>query len=95
MSTLATVVIDTKVFASEKTEFGLFLKNAGFENVEVIAPEDAIYAKLQFFSKGDLLRYQLCNLEQRYLYARSDVYFYDLEQNWDHEADEYFGTDNH
>jgi hypothetical protein len=95
MSTLVTVVIDTKVFASEKIRFGIFLKDVGLENVEIIAPDDAIYLKLQFFSKGDLLRYQICNVEQRYLHARSDVYFYDLEQSWDNEVDEYFRSDDY
>lgn len=95
MSTLVTVVIDTKVFASEKIKFASFLQEHGFENVEISAPEDAIYLRLQFFSKGELMRYELCNIEQRYLVSRSDVYFYDLDQSWDGEVDGFFGPDDY
>lgn len=88
-----TSVIPTKVFSTERSQFRNYLVAAGFEQFDLSEPSSGIYLTLQFYSKGDIARYYLRGIENRYILARSDAYFYDLDQTWDEDARVFFGDE--
>ena len=93
MSITVVSIIGTKVFSSEKSQFVIYLQSEGFDNFDLLAPEGSVYLSIQFYNKGDIVRYHLRGIEHKYILKRSDAYFYDLDQSWDNEARDFFGDE--
>ena len=89
-----TNIIRTKIYAEEEKEFRLFLENAGFSNFDLFANKDKIYLNICFHTPATIMTYTLRGVENDYKASRSNTYYYDLDQDWDDEAGDFFGDEN-
>ncbi len=90
-----TGAIHTKIFATEEKEFRTFLEAAGFSKFWLTPTQDKIYLSIEFKIPASIMNYKLRAIEETYRVSRSNVYYYDLDQSWDDEANDFFGnTDN-
>ena len=87
-------IIRTKIFANELRDFRKFLNEAGFEDFHLTIASDETYLTIEFENPASVMNYKLRGIESNYKHYRSNVYYYDLDQSWDSEADDYFGDDN-
>jgi len=87
-------IICTKIFANEKREFRKFLMAAGFNGFELAISSDEVYLTITFENPASVMNFKLRGIENDYKHFRSNVYYYDLDQSWDDEADNYFGDDD-
>ncbi len=89
-----TNIIRTTIYAAEKKEFRLFLKNAGFDNFDLFPNKNNMYLNISFHTPATIMNYTLRGVENDYKSTRSNTYYYDLDQSWDDEAGEFFGDEN-
>lgn len=89
-----TNIIRTKIYADEEKEFRLFLKGAGFNNFDLFPSKDKIYLNICFQTPATIMNYRLRGVETEYKSSRSNTYYYDLDQDWDDEANDFFGSEN-
>jgi hypothetical protein len=89
-----TNMIRTRVFAEEEKEFRLYLENSGFSDFDLFPNKDAIYLNILFHKPATIMNYTLRGIESKYRATRSNTYYYDLDQDWDDEADLFFGDED-
>ena len=89
-----TNIIRTKIYAEEEKEFRKFLEDAGFSNFDLFPNKDKIYLNISFHAPATIMNYKLRGVENNYKASRSNTYYYDLDQDWDDEAGDFFGDEN-
>jgi len=87
-------IICTKIFASELRDFRKYLQAAGFDGFHLDVASDGVYLTITFENPASVMNFKLRGIENDYKHFRSNVYYYDLDQSWDDEADDYFGDDD-
>lgn len=87
--------ISTKILTKDQQEFYKFLEGAGFSDFHLFPiKEDSVYLNLQFDTDSSLFTYKLRGVEEKFRAMHSNTYYYDLDQDFDSEADEFFGNDS-
>lgn len=89
-----TNIIRTKIYAEEEKEFRSFLESAGFSNFDLFPNKDGIYLNILFLTPATIMTYTLRGIETDYKSTRSNTYYYDLDQDWDDEAGNFFGDND-
>ncbi|MHA1289141.1 MAG: hypothetical protein ACTSPB_17270 [Candidatus Thorarchaeota archaeon] len=84
----------TSIFTTDESDFRKFLEEEGFSDFLLSAANESGYLNIQFQTDTGLFNYKLRGVETRYRSMRSNKYYYDLDQNFDDEADEFFGNDS-
>lgn len=92
MSSKASSVIETGIFARDAKDFAVFLHEAGYKKFALsIAGE---FLHLYFIDPKEELYYNLQDIESAYKKAHSNVYYYDLDDNIDNDIQDIFGEDD-
>ena len=84
-------MVRTSIFAEDKREFTSFLKDEGFSNFRLTPTGNRIFLDIEFKTPASIMNYKLRGVETKFKASRSNTYYYDLDQDWDDEADEFFG----
>ena len=88
-------IFRTSIFSEDELEFRSFLEGAGFSDFHLFpANGDNVYLNIQFEKETSLFTYKLRGLESNFRALHSNTYYYDLDQDFDSEADEFFGNDS-
>lgn len=87
-------IVRTTVYADEEKEFRMFLEDKGFSEITLFPNKGGIYLNIQFHKPAAIMNYTLRGVESEYKSQHSNTYFYDLDQDWDDEADDFFGDDD-
>lgn len=88
-------VIRTSIFTEDEKDYRLFLKQQGFSDFTLFpANGDKVYLNIQFEADTALFNYKLRGVEAKFRNMRSNTYYYDLDQDFDGEADDFFGDDD-
>lgn len=87
-------IIRTTIFIDEEKEFRMFLSNEGFSDFTLFPNKGKIYLNIQFHKPAAIMNYTLRGVEENYKSAHSNTYYYDLDQNWDDEAADFFGDED-
>lgn len=72
-------VTNTKIYVSDRDKFHIFLLKEGFQNIKIIYSPKCQFIKLHFLFPQDLLLFQKQNIEKKFLFANSELYYYDLD----------------
>lgn len=84
-------IIHTKIYNDEKKAFKFFMLNAGFSDFSLTTQKNDLYLNIVFSTPESVFNYRLRGIESAYMATRSSTYFYDLDHDWDDEAQECFG----
>lgn len=88
-------IIRTSIYANDMVEFRNFLEELGFSQFYLFpSDQDGLYLNIHFENKSSLFTYRLRDVEGAYKDLRSNTYYYDLDQNFDDEAADFFGDDD-
>jgi hypothetical protein len=87
-------VLRTSIFNTDESDFRNFLEEEGFSDFTLLVANGSGYLSIQFKTDTGLFNYKLRGVESRYRSMRSNKYYYDLDQDFDDEADEFFGDDS-
>ncbi len=87
-------IIKTEILASDELEYKAYLKENGFERVEIFASTKHPYLNIYFENPAEYMVYALRGVEQRFMSSRSHVYYYDLEDTFD-DLEDIFGDEDH
>jgi len=88
-------ILRTSIFSEDELEFRSFLEGAGFSDFHLFpANGDNVYLNIQFEKEASLFTYKLRGVETKFRAMHSNTYYYDLDQDFDSEADEFFGNDS-
>lgn len=87
-------VLRTTIFNDDERDFRSFLEKEGFSGFVLTQTKGKTYLNIQFETDTGLFNYKLRGVENAYRSTRSNKYYYDLDQDFDDEADEFFGDDN-
>jgi len=87
-------IIRTKIRASDEAEYKAFLKERGFDNVELFPSKKHSNLNIYFEKPAEMMTYTLRGLEQSFMASRSHVYYYDLEDPFDELGDIFGDEDN-
>lgn len=87
-------IVRTKIYNEEKKAFKSFMLTAGFADFSLISPKNGLYLNIEFATTQSVFNYRLRGIEDAYMSTRSNTYFYDLDHDWDDEANEFFGDNN-
>lgn len=88
-------VISTKIFTEDERDFRKYLESEGFANFHLFPSNgENVYLNLQFEQNASSFTFKLRGMEQNFRAMHSNTYYYDLDQNFDDEADEFFGNDS-
>ena len=84
----------TSIFTTDESDFRTFLEEEGFADFLLSEANGSGYLSIQFETDTGLFNYKLRGVESRYRSLRSNKYYYDLDQDFDDEADEFFNDDS-
>jgi len=84
----------TSIFNDDEKDFRSFLEKEGFSSFDLFSSKGSTYLNIQFETDAGLFNYKLRGVENAYRATRSNKYYYDLDQDFDDEADEFFGNDS-
>ena len=87
-------ILRTSIFNDDEKDFRSFLEKEGFSGFDLFSSNKKMYLNIQFETDAGLFNYKLRGVESAYRATRSNKYYYDLDQNFDDEADEFFGNDS-
>ena len=88
-------VISTKIFSEDEQDFRKYLESEGFANFHLFpSNKNNVYLNLQFEQKASTFTFKLRGIEQNFRAMHSNTYYYDLDQDFDDEANELFGNDS-
>lgn len=88
-------IIRTSIFKDDANDFENFLKSHGFTKFHLFpTSSDSVYLNIHFEIDASLFTYKLRDMEGAYKDLHSNTYYYDLDHNFDDEADEFFGNDD-
>lgn len=87
-------VLRTSIFTEDEKDFRNFLEQEGFSDFQLFTTNGKVYLNIQFKTDTGLFNYKLRGVESAYRGMRSNKYYYDLDQDFDDEADEFFGDDS-
>lgn len=87
-------MIQTSIFAKEEAEFRKFLESEGFSGFQLFPDLNEMYLNIYFDNPATIMNYTLRGVEDEYKVQRANEYYYDLDQDWDDEAEEFFGNDD-
>lgn len=87
-------IIRTTIFTDEEKEFRMFLNDEGFSDFTLFSNNGGIYLNIQFHKPAAIMNYTLRGVEADYKSAHSNTYYYDLDQDWDEEAADFFGDND-
>ena len=88
-------IIRTTIYKDDAHDFENFLESHGFTKFHVFpTSQDSVYLNIHFENDASLFAYKLRDMEGAYKDLHSNTYYYDLDQDFDSEADEFFGNDN-
>lgn len=87
-------IVRTTIFTDEEKEFRMFLDNAGFSDFTLFPNKGGIYLNIQFHKPAAIMNYTLRGVEADYKATHSNTYYYDLDQDWDDEANNFFGDED-
>lgn len=83
----------TTILAEDEQDFSNYLLARGFKGFTLAPNRTGTYLTLSFEDPKEIMQYRLKAVEERFKAARSNTYFYDLEENWD-EAEEFFNGES-
>ena len=86
-------IIKTDILSSDELEFRNYLKQCGFNRVELFPSAKHSHLNIYFENPADYMIYALRGLEKRFMSARSHVYYYDLDDYID-DLEDIFGDEN-
>ncbi len=87
-------IVRTKIYDEEKKAFRSYMLAAGFSNFSLITQKNGLYLNIEFPTPESVFNYRLRGIENSYMATRSNTYFYDLDQDWDDEANKFFGDED-
>ena len=83
MNRVKAITIRTDIRVSDETEYKEFLKEKGFDKVEIFPTKANTCLSAYFENPAEFMRYKLRGIEQEFMGLRSNVYFYDLDEPFD------------
>lgn len=87
-------IIKTEILASDELEYKTFLGENGFQKVELFPSTRHPYLNIYFENPAEYMIYALRGVEQKFMSARSHVYYYDLDDYIDDIGDIFGDEDN-
>lgn len=87
-------IVHTKIYNDEKKTFKSFMLAAGFADFSLTTEKNGLYLNIEFTTPESIFNYRLRGIESAYMATRSNTYFYDLDHDWDDEANKFFGGDD-
>lgn len=66
---------------------------AGFKDFTLVKPRKELHLQVEFKTPESVFNYKLRGVEEAYKASRGNRYYSDLDQDWDDEAEEFFGDD--
>lgn len=88
-------IIQTGIYTEEMKEFRDYLEAQGFTEFRLFpSKRDKLHLNIYFENPATIMNYVLRGVEADYKAARSNKYFYDLDQDWDEEAENFFDHDD-
>ena len=87
-------IITTKIRASDEAEYRAYLKELGFEKVDLFPSKAHSNLNIYFENPAEVMTYTLRGVEQAFMASRSHIYFYDLDEPFDELGDIFGDEDN-
>lgn len=87
-------ILRTSIFTEDESDFRDFLESEGFSGFTLFPANGKVYLNIQFVTDTGLFNYKLRGIEEDFRAMRSNTYYYDLDNDFDAEADEFFGDDS-
>ena len=86
-------IVNTKIYSEERKEFHAYMIAVGFNDFTLVKPRKDVYLQVEFETPESVFNYKLRGVEEAYKASRGNRYYSDLDQDWDDEAEEFFGDD--